>query len=327
MTPEMPFNVKALVTHAIIFLQRKLFVNKHGRGAFCHAPDCMPLDDSIDLIADHICKGIPLMAGKVGTGDGETLDRWLDITAKECWPIKFCKMLLGLRGPFWWDNSVRASISVCAGVFPPTDAAIEEFCTVFTSYCQEMDLMINFGFPIGRVHRTFCPQAKMIHPWALTPFSHEHNWYGALANRKVLVIHQYPATIRAQYEKNVEFHQGQGPLPRFKELITYRPVNSIGGHCETFPSWPAALQKMMDDISRIDFDVALLGCGVYGVPLSVHIKRMGKIALYTGGATQIAFGIKGKRWDNLGIYNEHWVRPDPSDAPANMGEIEGGTFL
>ena len=327
MTPEIPFNFKALVTHGIVFLQRELFANHRGYGAYAWAPEPMDLDESIDVIAEKIRRGEPFMAGKIGTGDGETLSRYLDITAKEPKILKFLKMLVGLRGPFWWDNSIRASICVCAGVFPPTDAAIEEFCRIFMSYCGDMDFYISFTPAQYRLHKLLCPNARTVLPNALGTFNHAHNWFGALAGKKVLVVHQYPATIRAQYEKNVEFHKGQGPLPRFKELITYRPVNSIGGKCDEFPNWPAALKKMMDDVSKIDFDVALLGCGVYGVPLSVHIKRMGKIAIYTGGSTQIVFGIKGRRWDNLGAYNEHWVRPFPDDAPANMCEIEGGTFL
>lgn len=84
---------------------------------------------------------------------------------------------------------------------------------------------------------------------------------------------------------------------------------------------------MIDDISKIDFDVALLGCGLYGIPLSAHIKRMGCQAIYTGGATQIIFGIKGRRWDNLGIYNDNWVRAMPEDIPERMQSIEGGCFI
>ncbi len=64
-------------------------------------------------------------------------------------------------------------------------------------------------------------------------------------------------------------------------MLQYRPVNSAGGVCPEFASWPDALQHMIDDISAIDFDVALLGYGVYGVPLSAAIKRLGKAAIYT----------------------------------------------
>jgi hypothetical protein len=192
---------------------------------------------------------------------------------------------------------------------------------------MDIDIILNFTAGQHRLQKLLCENPVVVEFNALVPFNHSHNWYKALKNKKVLVIHQYPKTIRLQYNKNVEFHAGQGPLPQFKELITYRPVNSIGGHNDKFPSWNAALQHMIDNVSKIDFDVALLGCGLYGIPLSAHIRHMGKIAIYTGGATQIIFGIKGKRWDNAKIYNEHWTRPLPDDVPKNMGEIEGGCFL
>lgn len=84
---------------------------------------------------------------------------------------------------------------------------------------------------------------------------------------------------------------------------------------------------MIADIEKIDFDVAILGCGVYGVPLSAHIKRMGRQAVYTGGATQIMFGIKGKRWADYGIYNENWVKVFEEDIPLNIDKIEDCGFL
>lgn len=327
MTPEMPFNLWALFTHTLIYLQRKIFANKNGRGAYSYMPHVLSIDETIDLIAEKIQKGEPFMAGKIGTGDGETLSRYIDIHSKGS-PLSKCyRMLTGAGGPFWWDNSVRAAICVCAGVFPPSDDMIERFCRVFMEACHDIDAFASFNVGECRLHRLLCPQATSINLNALAPQGHPRTWYGALEGKKLLVVHLYGKTIRAQYEKNVEYHAGQGPFPRVKELIIYRPVNSIGGVNRDFPDWEAALGHMINDISKIDFDVAMLGCGVYGVPLSVHIKRMGKIAIYTGGATQIAFGIKGLRWDSAGIYNKHWTRPFPDDIPANMRTIEGGCFL
>lgn len=64
---------------------------------------------------------------------------------------------------------------------------------------------------------------------------------------------------------------------------------------------------------KIDFDIALIGCGAYGMPLASFIKGMGKQAVHLAGWTQILFGIKGKRWDDLPyvskFYNNAWVRP------------------
>ena len=49
---------------------------------------------------------------------------------------------------------------------------------------------------------------------------------------------------------------------------------------------------MEDGIAEIDFEVALIGCGAYGLPLAAHVKRLGKKAVHLGGATQNLV------WDN-----------------------------
>ncbi len=324
---DLPFNTTAILTRAIIYTQRKIFANHHGYGAYAYAPKPLDLDEAIDIIADKIRRGEPFMAGKIGTTDGDALARYIDIHAKESVLTKTLKLMIGKRGPFWWDNTILGSLGCSGGVFPVTPKGLDDFYKIFSDSCKDMDFIIGFTAGQYRLQKLLCSDPQVVDFPAIATFNHAHTWYHALAGKKVLVVHQYPKTIRAQYEKNVEFHQGQGPLPRFKELITYRPVNSIGGHCDEFPDWASALQHMIDDISKIDFDVALLGCGLYGIPLSAHIKHMGKVAIYSGGATQIIFGIKGKRWDTARIYNEHWTRPFPDDIPDRMGDIEAGCFI
>lgn len=90
---------------------------------------------------------------------------------------------------------------------------------------------------------------------------------------------------------------------------------------------------MQDDISHIDFDIALIGCGAYGMPLGAFIKsQMHKKAIHMGGTLQILFGIKGKRWEENGydyqykLYNEYWVRPTDDLKPKNYKDVEGGCY-
>jgi len=60
------------------------------------------------------------------------------------------------------------------------------------------------------------------------------------------------------------------------------------------------------------------------------VKRMGKKAIHLGGATQILFGIKGKRWlENKNfdlLINEHFVFPAQEDKVENFQKIEGGAY-
>jgi hypothetical protein len=87
---------------------------------------------------------------------------------------------------------------------------------------------------------------------------------------------------------------------------------------------------MREQMDEVAFDVAILGCGAYGLALGAHAKRLGKKAVVLGGAVQILFGIKGQRWDEhefiSRLYNEHWVRPLPSERPPNYQAVEGGCY-
>ena len=88
---------------------------------------------------------------------------------------------------------------------------------------------------------------------------------------------------------------------------------------------------MITGCSKIEFDVAIIGCGAYGFPLAAEIKRMGKIAIHMGGATQLLFGIRGKRWDDwVGVYkkmvNEYWVRPSEEEKISEGYKIENNFY-
>ena len=87
---------------------------------------------------------------------------------------------------------------------------------------------------------------------------------------------------------------------------------------------------MQDQISQVDFDIAIIGAGAYGLPLAAYCKRIGKQAIQMSGATQLLFGIKGKRWDDHPViskfYNESWVRPNSNETPTKKGKVEGGSY-
>jgi len=325
---EIPFDWTSLFTRGIIVLQRTVYGNSQGRGACSTMPNVLSYRDSVDFIRRGILSGKPFMAGKVGTGDNETMLRYVDIHDEESLLLKSLKLLIGKRRPFWWDNSIRAGIGVCAGVFPPTVEGIEEFCRIYETYLPEMDGFGSCADGETRIHGRYCPQATAISWESLFPLREGYSWYEALRGKRVLVVHPYEKSIRVQYEKarHCELHAGQGCMPEF-ELLTYKPVNSIGGKSSEYACWADALQHMIDDVSKINFDIALVGCGVYGVPLSVHVKRMGRVAIHTGGSTQLIFGIKAKAYDYWNVYNDKWIRPLPEDIPSNMQLIENGRFL
>lgn len=109
-------------------------------------------------------------------------------------------------------------------------------------------------------------------------------------------------------------------------------MQSIAGTKVDYATWFDAYRFMCDEMSRIEFDICLIGAGAYGLPLASFAKSLGRQAIHLGGVTQVLFGIKGKRWEVLYadstalFFNEHWVRPMESETPANVSRVEKGCY-
>ena len=78
------------------------------------------------------------------------------------------------------------------------------------------------------------------------------------------------------------------------------------------------------------YDVAIIGCGAYGFPLAAKLKNAGKQVIHMGGATQILFGIKGRRWEENPRaqlkFNDAWVHPKKEETPKKCGVVENGCY-
>ena len=114
-------------------------------------------------------------------------------------------------------------------------------------------------------------------------------------------------------------------------LRVLKAIQSIAGNNCGFKDWFAALDWMKSEMEQEDFDIALIGCGAYGFPLTVHAKRLGKIGIHLAGWTQMLFGIYGKRWledqpEYSKYINKYWVRPNISEIPGGAQKVEGGCY-
>ena len=114
---------------------------------------------------------------------------------------------------------------------------------------------------------------------------------------------------------------------------TLKAIQTLCGEKdERFGTWFDALDYMYKEAMKIDFDIAIIGCGAYGMPLAAMLKKAGKQAIHLGGATQLLFGIKGRRWEEnypskiATFFNEYWVYPAESEKPKNASTVEMGCY-
>lgn len=193
---------------------------------------------------------------------------------------------------------------------------------------HEIDILASWQRGEAMFHFAL-PQARMILLGDLgPPIGVSEPWTQLLSGKNVLVVHPFEETIRFQYSRREKLFEDPHTLPMFN-LTTIKAVQSIAKNRPPFASWFEALDWMKNEMSKVDFDIALIGCGAYGMPLAAHAKRLGKKGIHLGGALQVLFGIRGKRWDENAVsefYNEHWIRPLESDRPNNYLNVEEGVY-
>ena len=219
-----------------------------------------------------------------------------------------------------------------AGFFPVDDASLDVFSKLFLDKLKLVDVMgvwLNKGE--DAVCNQYCKDADLVELGCLEPFAFNNPWSAVLAGKKVLVVHPFVESIRKQYAKRRVLFTSPDVLPDF-ELKTLKAVQSIAGTRVDFATWFDAYHSMCNEMAKVDFDICLIGAGAYGLPLAAFAKRLGKQAIHLGGVTQILFGIKGKRWEELyadsiaKLFNEHWVRPMASEMPINKDGVENGCY-
>lgn len=231
------------------------------------------------------------------------------------------------------DKDKVAKIAhVNGGIFPENEKVMTEFSKIYVNSSKDIDLLICWFWLKNErfMFKNYTPNSKIMTSQILYPFFDKNPWTKSLKHKKVLVIHPFSYSIEKQYNNKRDDLFDNKLLPEF-DLITYECVQSIAGETVEFDNWIAAYNKMCEDISEIEFDIALIGAGAYGLPLGSFIKSIGKQAIHLGGITQIYFGIKGKRYekeynyDKL-LYNEYWVRPQEHEIPEGYKKVEDGAY-
>ena len=257
-------------------------------------------------------RGDPFCAGRMGHVEARILGEWQL-----------------LRGN--WSRATLLEAHTNAGIFPLSDGGLESFAATYGQALGAVDLLgfwqsdhqarLVAGLESPPI---LCPLA------ALEPFRQRRPWSEALAGRSVLVVHPFAASIEAQYQRHrAALFDDPRVLPPFR-LQVLRPPLTHAPRTEGFANWNDALRSLQERVLGLSFDVTLVGCGAYGLPLAAAIRQEGRQAIHLGGALQLLFGIHGRRWDSdpqiQRLSNAYWIRPSPLETPESAASIEGGCY-
>lgn len=307
-----------------------------------YAPECdCDRQSSNDKIYELLASGKPCMIARFGTVEINCITNYLCVHSDKSYWGRIIDFIVDNTHTPWWYDKIFFHLCNNAGVINANQEVAERFSERYLQDAPEIDLLACHQY-----YEKFMPlrdDIQRVQLEMLYPFFVERPWTRILKGKKVLVVHPFTDTIRSQYQKRELLFDNPDILPEF-ELKTLKAVQTIAGTKSEFSSWFDALKYMEDEIDKIDFDIAIIGCGAYGLPLAAHVKRIGKQAVHMGGGTQLLFGILGKRWaeqyagflhyrpgvdislDYHPLFNEYWVFPEQNEKPEFAEKVEGGCY-
>lgn len=287
------------------------------------------------LLTDLFSDDKPCFVGRIGTTEQAVLVNYITVHSKKNY-IKKCLDYItdNTRLPFWDYPRLSDDLCMYSGFFPKRNLQlIERFAELYLHDIPLMDVCGRFSY--AEKFLPFNKDCKMVQLESLYPFFAKKPWMKVFEDKKVLVVHPFKDTILSQYNNHRgELFKNNDILPKF-HLEVIKAVQTIAGEKSNFTDWFEALDYMKDEILKRDFDLLIVGCGAYGLPLAAFAKSLGKKSIHLGGGTQLLFGIKGKRWEEnyhgtdtrfADLFNKYWVYPNVVERPKNLNKVEGGCY-
>lgn len=281
----------------------------------------LPKQDGNTRIYKWLCQDAPFFIGRLGSNELECMAEYYYLLGREKKNLQ-----KNICEPY--HDNLKLVMKQGAGFFPIEDGYLDRFVQLYTDCLGDTDIIWSMWLSRfeNMLYRRFAPEKEItFYEDTALPYSFKKPWTKALEGKNVLVIHPFEESIKTNYRSRKLFFGNPDVLPEFN-LFTFKPVQSIADEEVQFNDWFEALSYMEEEISRIDFDIALIGAGAYGFPLGAYIKSIGKKAVHIGGMLQLLFGIKGKAWNKLGIYNEYWTSPKETERPKGYEKVEAGRY-
>ncbi len=289
--------------------------------------------DFFDQNANDYCLKLlesnkPCMISKFGSIELINLIQYKSINQKHYSFSDYIDFIKGVKPTLWWNCGITALCNN-AGFFPNDYKLLPDFFDVYYNSLKKIDILGSYKESEKYFEKELSQAKKVNIDGYYAPFFYNNPWTKVLQGKKVLVIHPFEKSIRTQYAKRQKLWDNKDILPEFK-LITIKSEQTMLNQPSQYKDWFEALESMKIKMKNIDFDIALIGCGAYGMPLASYAKTLGKQAVHLAGWTQILFGIKGKRWEDMPemkkYINNHWINPLDEEKPTNFKNVEKGCY-
>jgi hypothetical protein len=220
------------------------------------------------------------------------------------------------------------------GVFPREQAALVDWAETYLASLSNVDLLgVWFNSGEEAIVSKYAHGATLVRIQGLEPYYHEDPWSKELADRRVVAVTPFAASVAQQWKTHTGaelFPGNPSVFPPFALRIVRAPF-SAGLHPPSHANWQAALAHLKNEVAAEGFDIALIGAGAFSLPLCSFIREeLGQSAVHLGGALQLLFGIRGRRWDRHPVisplFNGNWIYPSPDETPRARWKVDGGAY-
>jgi hypothetical protein len=276
--------------------------------------DSMSAEATSNWISGRLEGNRPLLVSRFGSTEIRAMWRFLlneRGTLSEKWSAFALK-----REPPFWSKTLARNLALRSGYYPITRESVQSFVQLMLGTLESIDLLGSW-VPGECIFKDYFQNSSVSRLPNLEPFNSDKPWTEALREKRVVVVHPFADTIRSQYSKRDLIFSDKEILPLFT-LSVVRAPQTRGGRDASGLSWVENLRMMATEAILTGSEIAIVGCGAYGMPLGKMLKDAGMKVIHLGGATQLLFGIKGRRWDALNIYNENWVSALPHEWPRSQ---------
>jgi hypothetical protein len=278
-------------------------------------------------IQDALKTNTGLAVGKLGTTEAECL-----FTALHGHP---------------WNGPLRTQMTRNAGLWPATNVTLSTWAAHMRGVLADMDHVVEWYDARHErpVLDAWAPLAKRHQGLAdLDAWTSAIPWtYAIPSGTRVAVVTPFATTAAAQIPNIASLPSSTlpslwaSPPPTFFTVRTgCSPSLDATGPAawradQLAAGWRATVEEIVGTVVSGGARVALVGCGALSLPVVVALKRHGIIAIHLGGALQVLFGIRGRRWTTDSVVGpwmqqDTWCNPADEETPRNAKAVEGGCY-
>ena len=270
--------------------------------------------DGNNLIGHYLKKNKPFAAGKIGGNELQIL--YYSIVKANPWGPQFIK-----------------EVEDVAGMYPMNEETADWFTETLLNDIKDLDLIPKWNRVTPDfekyIFERYCPGTHVTKLQHLEPYFFDKPWTRYLEGKRVAVFSPFASSIKKNF-KNLDKIWNNKIQPNFDLIPIKYPTSIPITENSSYKLSREIYNEFLQKVREVEFDVGIFGTGHTGLLFALECKRLGKAGIHLGGPTQILFGIKGNRWQEIEefspFFNDYWTKPLQSETPKKVDLVEGACY-